>query len=71
VNSFLSNLPRKLDAIDRTATYGSWFNFYLCSADINAGLGGSIPPLALPTGIPSLQLPVYTNTAQRCYGKGH
>lgn len=70
VNKFLFDLPVKLDAIIRTATYGSWFNFYLCSADISVGLGGSVPPLVLPNGIPSLELPVYTNTAPRCYGKG-
>lgn len=71
VNSFLVNLPGKLDAIDRTATYGSWFNFYLCSADISIGLGGSVPPVVLPNGVPSLEFPVYTNTVQRCYGQGH
>ena len=23
-------MPHKLNTITRTATYGSWFNFYLC-----------------------------------------
>jgi len=30
VDKFLKNLPNKLNTITRTATYGSWFNFYLC-----------------------------------------
>jgi phospholipid/cholesterol/gamma-HCH transport system substrate-binding protein len=30
VDRFLKNLPTKLNTITRTATYGSWFNFYLC-----------------------------------------
>jgi len=29
----LKILPQKLNAIVRTATYGGWFNFYLCKAD--------------------------------------
>ncbi len=66
LNSFLFNLPRKLDSINRLASYGSWFNFYLCSANATLGTGGFVPPLALPNGIPSLQLPIYTNTAPRC-----
>ncbi|WP_127784004.1 MCE family protein [Rhodococcus sp. X156] len=70
VNTFLVNLPTKLDGVNRTASYGSWFNQYLCSADISFGLGGSVPPLALPTGIASTQLPIYTNTAPRCYKQG-
>jgi len=30
VDTFLKHLPNKLNTITRTATYGSWFNFYLC-----------------------------------------
>ena len=30
VEGVLQRLPRKLNTITRTATYGSWFNFYLC-----------------------------------------
>ncbi|HVX54031.1 MlaD family protein [Nocardioides sp.] len=40
-DSFLKTLPTKLDAIGRTASYGSWLNFYLCS------IQGKIP---LPEG---------------------
>jgi len=41
LNSFLQTLPTKLDAIGRTASYGGWLNFYLCS------IQGKIP---LPEG---------------------
>ena len=30
VEGVLERMPNKLDTITRTATYGSWFNFYLC-----------------------------------------
>jgi phospholipid/cholesterol/gamma-HCH transport system substrate-binding protein len=33
VDTFLTHLPIKLDRIGRTASYGSWLNFYLCSMD--------------------------------------
>ncbi len=72
VNKFLFDLPRKLDSINRLASYGSWFNFYLCSADVSVGTGGFVPPLPMPNSIPSLnlQLPIYTNTAPRCSAGG-
>jgi len=35
IDRTLKLLPRKLNAIIRTATYGGWFNFYLCKADAN------------------------------------
>jgi phospholipid/cholesterol/gamma-HCH transport system substrate-binding protein len=31
LEKFLQRLPTKLDTIGRTASYGSWVNFYLCS----------------------------------------
>ena len=39
---FLETTPGKLSTITRTATYGSWFNFYLCRFDVQN--------LVLPTG---------------------
>jgi len=33
LDEFLTTLPDKLNRITSTATYGSWFNFYLCNAD--------------------------------------
>jgi phospholipid/cholesterol/gamma-HCH transport system substrate-binding protein len=38
VDGVLQRLPDKLATITRTATYGSWFNFYLCSLDGKIGL---------------------------------
>jgi len=33
IDKELTLLPKKLNTINRTATYGGWFNFYLCAAD--------------------------------------
>ncbi|MDJ0340989.1 MlaD family protein [Streptomyces sp. H10-C2] len=33
VEGVLQRLPRKLDLLTGTASYGSWFNFYLCDFD--------------------------------------
>jgi len=58
VDRMLQRLPNKLETITRTATYGSWFNFYLCEA------GGqvAVPPV-INNPIPITALPV---TQQRC-----
>jgi phospholipid/cholesterol/gamma-HCH transport system substrate-binding protein len=56
VNSFLQTLPAKMTDIARLASYGSWLNFFLCSATVTGvsnGFGGPGP-----TGIPV--------TAARC-----
>lgn len=42
LDEFLRRFPTKINAITRTATYGSWFNFYLCDADINLGGGANV-----------------------------
>ena len=55
VNGVLQRLPNKLDRIIGTATYGSWFNFYLC------GFDGRI---VLPTG--AVLTPHFVNSAARC-----
>jgi len=41
----LQNMPGKLETMTRTASYGSWFNFYLCGFDGNVTLplGTRIP----------------------------
>ncbi|AHH99757.1 MCE family protein [Kutzneria albida] len=53
VQSFLQNLPKKMDAIGRMASYGSWLNFYLCSATVTGvSTTNGAPP---PTGIPLTQ----------------
>jgi phospholipid/cholesterol/gamma-HCH transport system substrate-binding protein len=55
VNGVLQRLPNKLDRIIGTATYGSWFNFYLC------GFDGRV---VLPTG--AVVSPHFVNSAARC-----
>ena len=55
VNGVLQRLPGKLDRIIGTATYGSWFNFYLC------GFDGRV---VLPTG--QVMSPKFVNDAARC-----
>jgi len=52
---FLSTSPGKLETLTRTATYGSWFNFYLCR------FNGKV---ILPTGASTS--PSYAVTAARC-----
>jgi phospholipid/cholesterol/gamma-HCH transport system substrate-binding protein len=64
---FMDTWPNKVNTLTRTATYGSWFNFYLCKFD------GSV---VLPTGVLGLtkdtRLPVAVadNGAARCGGVG-
>jgi phospholipid/cholesterol/gamma-HCH transport system substrate-binding protein len=57
VQHFIQFLPQKLQAIIPTASYGSWFNFFLCSADGTI----SVPPV-----IPQVTLPVEPVTQPRC-----
>ena len=52
----LQFLPGKLNTITRTATYGSWFNFYLCSFNVNLTAG----PVKVPYS------PTYTVDQSRC-----
>jgi phospholipid/cholesterol/gamma-HCH transport system substrate-binding protein len=51
---FLTTSPGKIDQITRTATYGSWFNFYLCRFD------GSV---TVPSGTTT---PAYAVASARC-----
>ncbi|MGC0365379.1 phospholipid/cholesterol/gamma-HCH transport system substrate-binding protein [Rhodococcus sp. 27YEA15] len=69
VNAVLATLPVKLDKLTRVASYGSWFQFYLCGIDIVAGPGQS-SALNLPTGLPTVNQPIYTNAAKRCTQDG-
>ncbi|MEV4920890.1 MCE family protein [Streptomyces tirandamycinicus] len=41
VEGVLKRLPNKLDKLTRTASYGSWFNFYLCDFDGRVVLPGT------------------------------
>lgn len=61
VDWVLRRMPSKLDTITRTATYGSWFNFYLCDFE------GRI---RVPTGVGETEVEAYTvnfhTDAARC-----
>ena len=57
LNQFLQTLPGKVETITRTATYGSWFNFFLCSASGTV----AVPPIIAP-----VTLPVEPVTQARC-----
>lgn len=46
VRKFLQNMPGKVETISKTASYGSWFNFYLCKAGGTVGIADA--ELALP-----------------------
>jgi phospholipid/cholesterol/gamma-HCH transport system substrate-binding protein len=43
IDGILQRFPNKIAALTRTATYGSWFNFYLCSLGGTVTLPGNIP----------------------------
>jgi phospholipid/cholesterol/gamma-HCH transport system substrate-binding protein len=55
VAGVLQRLPNKLDTITRTATYGSWFNFYLCDFEGRVILSNTIT-----------YTPNYHSAAARC-----
>jgi len=51
LDTFLQKLPGDLPAFTRTASYGSWFNYYLCrlSGTVSIGsLGVSVPIVPFP-----------------------
>ncbi len=51
IDRALQVLPIKLNKIGRTATYGSWFNFYLCNFQGRVKLpGGKALPINYDTG---------------------
>jgi phospholipid/cholesterol/gamma-HCH transport system substrate-binding protein len=55
VEGFVRTLPKKMNAIGRLASYGSWLNLYLCQATVSGvswSDAGPPPPGPPPTGIP-------------------
>ncbi|ONI73291.1 MCE family protein [Actinosynnema sp. ALI-1.44] len=58
VEHFVKFLPTKVETLTRTASYGSWFNFYLCSASGQVAL----PPLITEP----INIPVAPVTQPRC-----
>lgn len=57
LQTFLQNAPGKLNTISRAASYGSWFQFYVC------GLSGSI---GIGTIVPAQNIPLFKSDAPRC-----
>ncbi|MDI2029077.1 MlaD family protein [Saccharopolyspora sp. TS4A08] len=47
VDRVLHNMPNKLESLSRTASHGSWFNFFLCQTSGNVGVGDINLPLPL------------------------
>lgn len=60
IEGTLARLPVRTSALTRTASYGSWFNFYLCNFDGKVGVPGvgSVNPVTMNA------------TAARCQQKG-
>jgi phospholipid/cholesterol/gamma-HCH transport system substrate-binding protein len=61
VEKFLSELPHKIQTINRVSSYGGWFNYYLCSASGRIG----VSDLGITVDIPGLPVPG-TPMADRC-----
>jgi phospholipid/cholesterol/gamma-HCH transport system substrate-binding protein len=58
----IQQLPPTVAGLIRTASYGSWFNFYLCSVSGNLSIGnGANEVNILPPGVP-----LAGNTQARC-----
>ncbi|MFC7495146.1 MULTISPECIES: MCE family protein [unclassified Nocardioides] len=49
-------LPVKLNAIMRSAQYGSWFQFFNCGLGLEVHLPGDAPPVAVPPSGPSTEI---------------
>jgi phospholipid/cholesterol/gamma-HCH transport system substrate-binding protein len=61
VDKFLTNLPHKVEAINRVSSYGGWFNYFLCSASGRIGISS----LGIVVDIPALPAPG-SPMAERC-----
>ena len=56
VDRVLKNMPNKFETLGRTASYGSWFNFYLCGTTGNVGVGDvNVPLPVMPVTQPRCQ----------------
>ena len=61
IDGILTRLPGKLDTIIGTATYGSYFNFYLCGFD-----GKLVVDDGTPNGLNLLANTQFVNNVARC-----
>jgi phospholipid/cholesterol/gamma-HCH transport system substrate-binding protein len=60
IDSTLSNLPGEYQALTRTASTGSWFNFYMCDFDGRVGL----------PGVGAVNPVTFSSTSAACQGGG-
>ena len=67
IEKAMTNLPVKLQKIGRAATFGSWFQFYLCGIDIVAGDGKSTLLTKPAVSLPDINHVLYTSAATRCW----
>ncbi|MXP20345.1 MCE family protein [Gordonia sp. HNM0687] len=67
VAEILTNLPVKLQKIGRAASFGSWFQFYLCGIDVVAGNGKSTLLTQPLIPLPDINHVLYTSAATRCW----
>lgn len=67
VQQILTNLPIKLQKIGRAASFGSWFQFYLCGMDVVAGNGKSTLLTQPLVPLPDINHVLYTSAATRCW----
>jgi phospholipid/cholesterol/gamma-HCH transport system substrate-binding protein len=58
VEHFIQFLPEKTAKLTRLVSYGSWFNFYLCSAEGSIGIPGIITQ--------PIDVPISSATSARC-----
>lgn len=70
VNALIDNLPVKLDKLGRSATFGSFFQFYMCGIDIVAGNGKSVLLTDPLIPLPDINHVLYTSAATRCWADG-
>ncbi|MGH3793667.1 MAG: MCE family protein [Pseudonocardiaceae bacterium] len=52
IDRVLRNAPEKLDTLSRAASYGSWFNFYLCGMAGTVTAPGAGAPVVVPLASP-------------------
>lgn len=57
LDAAFAKMPTNFTLLDRAASYGSWFNFYLCSLDAQIGVGKV-----------SVNTPQIVNESARCKG---
>ncbi|WP_247657674.1 MCE family protein [Micromonospora sp. U56] len=58
IDGTLGRLPERYASLTRVASYGSWFNFYLCDFDGNVAVAGRAP----------IDVPTFSAPAARCAG---